>query len=174
MITICNSPNPNKKNSSFNVYGGLISQCRFTYATRRPGARCFWVKGWRPASCGLAFPPKVIESALLACCFDTPIVVMFRFFVGKAWHFEMLYIFGGVFSLDIDIWCFFRFNLAYVQAPRVDLFTLESLQTTLDLDVDSVTAFLGNFGLRLCAYKICLIIDKYIYRHTFCTPDHLL
>lgn len=96
MITICNSPNPKKNSSSFNVYGRLISQCRFTYATRRPGARCFWVEGWRPASCGLAFPPKVIESALLACCFDTPIVVMFRFFVGKAWHFEMLYIFGTV------------------------------------------------------------------------------
>ena len=118
--------------------------------------------------------PKVIESALLACCFDTPIVVMFRFFVGKAWHFENVV--GSHLILTFE---FFSVSILpkYVQARWVDLFTLESLQTTLDLDVDSVTAFLGNFGLSLCAYKISLIIDKYIrvyiYRHTFCTPDHL-
>lgn len=115
------------------------------------------VSGWKVGGLRLAaspFPPKVIESALLACCFDTPIVVMFRFFVGKAWHFEMLYIFLGGSHLILTFE-FFSVSILpkYVQAPRVDLFTLESLQTTLDLDVDSVTAFLGNFGLSLCAYK---------------------
>ena len=96
-----------ENSSSFNVYGRLISQCRFTYATRRPGARCFWVEGWRPASCGLAFPPKVIESALLATVSIPRLSWRSGFLLGKHGILRCCIFFWGGSHLS-----FFRFNLA--------------------------------------------------------------
>lgn len=136
------------------------------------------VSGWKVGGLRLAASPFPPKSSNLRCWLVVSIPRLSwcsGFLLGKHGILRCCIFFWGGSHLILTFE-FFSVSILpkYVQAPRVDLFTLESLQTTLDLDVDSVTAFLGNFGLRLCAYKICLIIDKYIYRHTFCTPDHLL